>query len=77
MQGDDGWGYGEGVRDQEELIERLRSLVDVVRRIPRFQGYCITQLTDVQQEVNGLLYEDRTPKIPIHVIRWINDSVNR
>lgn len=28
-----------------------------------FQGYCYTQLTDVQQEVNGLLTAERKPKV--------------
>ena len=34
-------------------------------------GYCYTQLTDVQQEVNGLLFEDRTPKVPTEKIAAI------
>lgn len=34
-------------------------------------GYCYTQLTDVQQEVNGLLTIDRRPKVPIEKINKI------
>ena len=34
-----------------------------VRVIPYCQGYCYTQLTDVQQEINGLLTPDRKPKV--------------
>ena len=30
-----------------------------------FAGFCYTQLTDTYQEINGLLYADRTPKAPI------------
>jgi len=35
------------------------------------QGFCYTQLTDVEQEINGLLTYDREPKIPLDVIRSI------
>ena len=34
-------------------------------------GYCYTQLTDVEQETNGLLNPDRTPKVEIAKIREI------
>ena len=37
-------------------------------------GYCYTQLCDVQQEVNGLLKEDRTPKVPLEEIKKINEE---
>ncbi|MGG1679575.1 hypothetical protein ACIFOT_28220 [Neobacillus sp. NRS-1170] len=36
-------------------------------------GYCYTQLTDVEQEINGLLMYDRTPKCDLKKIRMIND----
>lgn len=32
---------------------------------PFVGGYCYTQLTDVEQEQNGLYYYDRTPKFNI------------
>jgi hypothetical protein len=35
------------------------------------QGFCYTQLTDVEQEVNGLLTYDRKPKAPLEKIREI------
>ena len=28
-------------------------------------GFCYTQFADTYQEANGLLYADRTPKIPL------------
>jgi len=34
-------------------------------------GFCYTQLTDVEQEVNGLLTKDRIPKREVEVIRDI------
>lgn len=55
------WGYNMGASDLEELYSRLQNLMDGVSASP-FQGYCYTQLTDVQQEVNGLLDADHKPK---------------
>jgi hypothetical protein len=42
--------------------------------MPGFVGYCYTQLTDVFQEVNGLLDMDRNPKANIDEIRRINNQ---
>jgi len=36
-------------------------------------GYCYTQLTDVEQEINGLLTYDRKPKCDLSKIKEIND----
>ncbi len=41
--------------------------MDVIYRDSRLSGFCYTQLTDVQQEVNGLLKPDRTPKCSLDV----------
>jgi hypothetical protein len=37
------------------------------------QGFCYTQLTDVEQEINGLLTYDRQPKCDLSIIKMIND----
>ena len=66
------WGYGSAVKDKEEYLARLRGLFAAAKKMP-LVGYCYTQLTDVQQEVNGLLKEDRTPKVPLEEIRKINE----
>lgn len=71
FEGKDGWGYGRSVQSADEFIKRLKSLVDAIYQIPRFQGYCVTQLTDVQQEKNGLLYENREPKVPLDDMKRI------
>ena len=65
------WGYNEGANDCEEFYTRYENLIDGIRRAP-FSGYCYTQLTDVQQEVNGLLYSDRMPKFDLKRIAEIN-----
>ena len=67
LQGDAGgmesWGYHDKVKDEESFFARFRSVTDAIRAIPYCQGYCYTQLTDVMQEINGLLTPDRKPKI--------------
>ena len=64
------WGYGNGAKNAEELLERLEQLINGIAQT-EFQGYCYTQLTDVQQEVNGLLYADRTPKVDLNNLKNI------
>ena len=64
------WGYGNGAKNAEELLERLEQLINGLAQT-EFQGYCYTQLTDVQQEVNGLLYADRTPKVDLNNLKNI------
>ena len=39
-----------------------------------FQVYCYTQLTDVQQEVNGLLTAERKPKAGVQKLKKIFDE---
>ncbi len=65
------WGYGNGVADDSEYIGRLTGLVNAVNRM-NISGYCYTQITDVEQEVNGILRADRTPKVSLENIRKIN-----
>ncbi len=59
---DEGWGYGDKVKSSEAYVDRLASLVKAVRKIDSICGFCITQLSDVEQEINGLLDYDRNPK---------------
>lgn len=72
---DRGWGYG-GVKGRpqsvEEFIERYRGLVTAMIENKGICGFCYTQLTDVEQEVNGLYTYDRHPKFPVEVIHAIN-----
>jgi hypothetical protein len=41
------------------------------------QGFCYTQLTDVEQEQNGLLTFDRVPKVDPELIRPITQTPKR
>ncbi len=58
------WGYGDRPRTREEFIARFTGLVEALLNNPGVAGFCYTQLTDVEQEINGLLTYDRRPKFP-------------
>lgn len=68
----EGWGYGERVANREAFLERYRGLTQTLLGNPDHFGFCYTQLTDVEQEQNGLYTYDRKPKFPPEVIRAIN-----
>ena len=57
-----GWGYGQAPQSAEEFLNRLKGLTDVLLDNPNIMGLCYTQLTDVEQEQNGLYTYDRRPK---------------
>jgi beta-galactosidase/beta-glucuronidase len=61
------WGYSR-CHSAEELAARYTTLLEVVRSLAVLCGFCYTQFADTYQEANGLLYGDRTPKIPLDVI---------
>ena len=42
-----------------------------MRDNPAWAGYCYTQLTDVEQEINGLMTYDRKPKVEPEVYKKI------
>lgn len=59
---DDAWGYGNGPATEQEFLERLKGLTDVLMDNENMFGLCYTQLTDVEQEQNGLYTYDRRAK---------------
>jgi hypothetical protein len=61
------WGYSRS-GSPEEFGLQYAHLLRVVRSLPLLAGFCYTQFTDTYQEANGLLYMDRTPKVPIEQI---------
>ena len=60
---DRAWGYATA-RDARDLHAKYAALLAVVHDLRAFRGFCYTQFTDTYQEANGLLYPDRTPKVP-------------
>ena len=69
--GTDNWGYGNNPRTPEEWLERFKKQTDALLDSPRLSAFCYTQLTDIEQEVNGLYYYDRRPKFDPELIRQI------
>ncbi len=64
------WGYGNAVKTPEEFMERFEGVVKAAEKM-HISGYCYTQLSDVEQEVNGLLDENHEPKIPVEEIKKV------
>lgn len=69
---EEGWGYGNQVRSEDEFLKRYEGITQAIKNLPYVSGFCYTQITDVQQEVNGLLTIERKPKVNMEAIRSIN-----
>ena len=69
--GDDGWGYGDAPKTEEEFAARYEQLTAVLLSHPRICGFSYTQLTDIEQEQNGLYRYDRSRKLP----DWVYDRI--
>lgn len=65
------WGYAGIEPTKAAFLARLDGLVKALVENPAFAGFCYTQLTDVEQEINGLLTYDRQPKADLAEIRRI------
>lgn len=49
-------------------MNSYRRLLEIVNETAMFSGFCYIQFADTFQEENGLLFEDRTPKLPLEQI---------
>ena len=65
-----GWGYGVP-KDLEGFYARFRGLINAQLDNPHLFGYCYTQLTDIEQEQNGLYTYDRKPKFDVQRLHEI------
>lgn len=73
----EGWFYGKHVANEDEFLERFEGITNAIKQTNYICGFCYTQLTDVQQEINGLVYENRENKFSekaIKRIKEINES---
>jgi len=68
---DTGWGYT-SVSNAEDYLEDYKRVMEAVFASEILHGYCYTQLTDVEQEINGLLTYDRKPKCDLKKIKECN-----
>ena len=56
------FGYGT-VSSPEEFLAKYKELVDALLDSPVIAGFCYTQLTDTEQETNGLVTAERVHKL--------------
>ncbi|HEV3471429.1 MAG TPA: glycoside hydrolase family 2 TIM barrel-domain containing protein [Pyrinomonadaceae bacterium] len=61
-QAENEWGYSGIEPTKEAMLKRLDGLVKAIVSNRAWAGFCYTQLTDVEQEINGLMTYDRKPK---------------
>jgi len=66
-----GWGYGNAPKSLDAFYARYQGLTDALLDNRYMFGYCYTQLTDIEQEQNGMYYYDRRPKFDVERIRKI------
>jgi beta-galactosidase/beta-glucuronidase len=70
------FGYGT-VTNPDEFLAKYEELIGAILDCPTIAGFCYTQLTDTEQETNGLLLENRAPKLDIDAIRAITRRTSR
>ncbi len=71
IQDQDGWGYGDKANNLDTLKNRMNDLFKAIYKLDYLSGFCYTQLADVEQETNGLVYENRKLKLPIDEVKNI------
>ena len=68
---DNAWGYGDAPKTEEEFKERFKGLTEALLFNEFITGLCYTQLTDVEQETNGLYTYDRRAKFDPEFFRAV------
>lgn len=66
-----GWGYGKTPKGLDEFYQRLEGLTKAILDNPYIFGFCYTQLTDIEQEQNGIYTYDREPKFDLNRVKAI------
>jgi beta-galactosidase/beta-glucuronidase len=69
------WGYAGVEPNQAAAFNRLQGLWAGIKETPGFAGICYTQLTDVEQEINGLMTYDRKLKFDAAKLKELNDTL--
>lgn len=73
---DSGWGYGKGVESENDFMQKYGGMLRFIEEHPEMRGFCMTQLTDVYQEKNGLFTMARKEKVPVEVLKAMHDKFN-
>jgi len=71
QQEDKEWGYTSA--SESDFLAEYGRIVDAIYDSEMLNGFCYTQLTDVEQEANGLLTYDHQYKFDPEEIRKINE----
>ncbi len=74
--GDRWFGYGTVTTDTA-FLAKYDELVGAVVEAESVAGFCYTQLTDTEQETNGLLTARRVPKLDLDAVRAITERPAR
>ena len=69
------WGYGGLPETEEDFYKRLEGQIKALKDSKHVVGFCYTQLTDVEQEKNGVYYYDRRPKLDMKRIKAIFEMI--
>lgn len=69
-----GWGYGASPADMDEFLNRYEGLVSALLQNDKLCAFCYTQLTDIEQEQNGLYTYDRKAKFPVEKLHAITSA---
>lgn len=62
------WGYGSAAENEKQFIEYYTEMCRALLDNTAITAFCYTQLTDVEQEINGLYTYDRQPKFNFKAI---------
>ena len=66
--------YGTYMESPEAFLARYRATTQAILDHPALWGFCYTQLTDIEGEVNGVLTFDRRPKVEPRLLAEINQG---
>jgi len=58
-------------------LAKYRDLMKGIASLEFLAGFCYTQLTDIEQEINGLLTYDRKPKVSAEAVAAIHEEMFR
>ena len=71
------FSYGIDPTSEEEFAERYEGLIAAMLDCPLVCGFCVTQLTDIEQELNGLYNYDRSFKFEPEIYQRIKAANER
>ncbi len=69
-----GWGYGDSVATSEDFLNKYQGQLQFILDRNEIRGFCMTQLTDVFQEKNGLYTMERRPKMDINAVKKLHEQ---